>query len=98
MARKFYDLVARGPEYIDRDGNKKHENDQCGVLAVEDDGRMWITLKYLGQRVRIAVFEQKDRSGSRGPGGGDGGSSSNRGSAASARSSGGSEMNDDIHF
>ena len=93
MPRKFYDLVARGPEYQDRDGKKKYENDPCGTLGIEEDGRMWIILKYLGQRVRISVFEQRDRD-DRGPRTQD----SARSSGGGGRPSAGPGPDDEIPF
>ncbi len=99
MARVFYDLVARGPEYQDREGKKKYENDPCGILAVEDDGRMWITLKFLGQRVRISVFEQRERDGNPRNGGNSGGSGRQVSSSPDDRRPAGHDVpEDDIPF
>lgn len=67
MARKFYDIAAKGEEYTNRDGETKHRFQPCGVLCVEENGRMWIKLTFLGFSVMLSVFEQKDRDGQAAP-------------------------------
>ena len=99
MARKFYDLAAKGSEYEDRDGKKKHRYQPCGKLAVEDDGRMWIILEFLGMERMISVFEQKPRDGSSGGSGSD--TSGRTSSDAKPNISSGNtrvDMDDDIPF
>lgn len=101
MARKFYDLAAKGGEYKDRDGNTKHRYQPCGKLAVEDDGRMWIVLEFLGMERMISVFEQKQRDGNSNSS--DGGSRSSGGgrssSAGDGKQGGGrTDIEDDIPF
>ena len=84
MARKFYDLAAKGEEYQDRDGNTKHRFQNAGKLCVEDDGRMWVQLEWPGVNMMVSVFEQKARDGS---------SESHSGGSAKQR---GSKSNDDL--
>ncbi len=104
MARKFYDLAAKGAEYQDRDGKTKHRYQPCGKLAVEDDGRMWIILEFLGMERMISVFEQKPRDGS--PNSNGGSTSVGSRSPDSGRGSGGggqgagrnNDLEDDIPF
>jgi hypothetical protein len=97
MGRVFYDLAAKGGEYEDREGKKKHRFQPMGTLVVEDDGRMWGILKVLGLETQFSVFPQQDRdSGSR-----SGGSSSRQVSNSPddrRPASGRPDIDDDIPF
>lgn len=68
MARVFYDLAFKGGEYQDRDGKTKHRFKNCGKLIVEDDGRMWGVLEFLGLEQNFSVFPQQDKDGNKGGG------------------------------
>lgn len=85
MSRKFYDLSAKGGEYTNSRGEKKHRFQPLGKLAVEDDGRMWGVLEILGMEVQFSVFEQKPRD-------------QPAETKSSAGGSGRSDLDDDIPF
>lgn len=68
MARKFYDLTAKGREY-EKDGQKRYASVPAGKLCIEDDGRMWINLEWPGMNLMLNVWEQKPKDSAKPSGG-----------------------------
>lgn len=108
MGRVFYDIAFKGGEYQDREGKTKHRYKNQGKLVVEDDGRMWGVLEFLGLEQTFSVFPQQDRDDRGGQRGGNGGGSrgddrrdngGSRGTPRAGETSGRrTDLDDDIPF
>ena len=71
MPRVWKDIAFQAGKYTDREGKEKTRYQPGGKLVIEDDGRMWGIIEFMGQSCTFSVFDQKQRDGEpeRGQGG-----------------------------